>query len=191
MLSLLYEGEWKVTLAMRKQRARAAPRNATAIEIEIVIESPLWKQHRGAKALLRRAIAEAAAMVPPTAGELAIVLTDDAAIRTLNRDWRGKDSTTNVLSFPARGPRAAPGTPCLLGDIVIAHETTEREARAEHKPFAHHLAHLAVHGFLHLAGYDHEADDEADAMERLEALILAQLAIPDPYAARRAPDCDA
>lgn len=191
MLSLLYEGEWKVTLAMRKQRARAAPRNATAIEIEIVIKSPLWKQHRGAKALLRRAIAQAAAMVPPTAGELAIVLTDDVAIRTLNRDWRGKDSATNVLSFPARGPRAAPGTPGLLGDIVIAHETTEREARAEHKPFAHHLAHLAVHGFLHLAGYDHEADDEADAMERLEALILAQLAIPDPYAARRAPDCDA
>ena len=191
MLSLLHEGEWKVTLAMRKQRARAAPRNATAIEIEIVIESPLWKQNRGAKALLRRAIAQAAAMVPPTAGELAIVLTDDVAIRTLNRDWRGKDSATNVLSFPARGPRAAPGTPGLLGDIVIAHETTEREARAEHKPFAHHLAHLAVHGFLHLAGYDHEADDEADAMERLEALILAQLAIPDPYAARRAPDCDA
>jgi probable rRNA maturation factor len=191
LLSLLYEGEWKVTLAMRKQRARAAPRNATAIEIEIVIESPLWKQHRGAKALLRRAIAQAAAMVPPTAGELAIVLTDDVAIRTLNRDWRGKDSATNVLSFPARGPRAAPGTPGLLGDIVIAHETTEREARAEHKPFAHHLAHLAVHGFLHLAGYDHQADDEADAMERLETLILAQLAIPDPYTARRAPDCDA
>ena len=191
MLSLLHEGEWKVTLAMRKQRARAAPRNATAIEIEIVIESPLWKQHRGAKALLRRAIAQAAAMVPPTAGELAIVLTDDAAIRTLNRDWRGKDSATNVLSFPARGPRAGAGNTRLLGDIVIAHETTEREARAEHKPFAHHLAHLAVHGFLHLAGYDHEADDEADAMERLEALILAQLAIPDPYAARRAPDCDA
>lgn len=189
MLSLLYEGEWKVTLTMRKQRAPTASRNASAIEI--VIESPLWKQHRGAKALLRRAIAQAAALVPPTAGELAIVLTDDAAIRTLNRDWRGKDSATNVLSFPARGPRAAPGTPGLLGDIVIAHETTEREARAEHKPFAHHLAHLAVHGFLHLAGYDHEADDEADAMERLETLILAQLAIPDPYTARRAPDCDA
>ncbi|MGZ3319354.1 MAG: rRNA maturation RNase YbeY [Xanthobacteraceae bacterium] len=176
---------------MRKQRARAAPRNATAIEIEIVIVSPLWNQHPGAKALLRRAIAQAAAMVPPTAGELAIVLTDDAAIRTLNRDWRGKDSATNVLSFPARGPRTAPGTPRLLGGIVIAHETTEREARAEHKPFAHHLAHLAVHGFLHLAGYDHEADDEADAMERLETLILAQLAIPNPYTARRAPDCDA
>ncbi|MGZ5844931.1 MAG: rRNA maturation RNase YbeY [Xanthobacteraceae bacterium] len=176
---------------MRKQRARAAPRNATAIEIEIVIESPLWKQHRGARAQLRRAIAQAAAMVPPTAGELAIILTDDAAIRTLNRDWRGKDSATNVLSFPARGPRTAPGTPRLLGGIVIAHETTEREARAEHKPFAHHLAHLAVHGFLHLAGYDHEADDEADAMERLETLILAQLAIPNPYTARRAPDCDA
>ena len=78
----------------------------------------------------------------------------------------------------------------LLGDIVIAYETTDREARAEHKPFAHHLAHLAVHGFLHLAGYDHQADDEADAMEKLEILILAQLAIPDPYIARGAPDRD-
>ena len=112
MLSLLYEGEWKVTLAMRKQRARAAPRNATAIEIEIVIESPLWKQHRGAKALLRRAIAQAAAMVPPTAGELAIVLTDDAAIRTLNRDWRGKDfgDQRAVVSRP-RPARRAGNTP--------------------------------------------------------------------------------
>jgi probable rRNA maturation factor len=72
----------------------------------------------------------------------------------------------------------------VLGDIVIAYETTEREARAEHKPFAHHLAHLAVHGFLHLAGYDHAAEDEADAMETLEAAILARLDVPDPYNAR-------
>jgi hypothetical protein len=67
---------------------------------------------------------------------------------------------------------------------VIAYETTEREARAEHKPFAHHLAHLAVHGFLHLVGYDHEADDEANAMEGLETAILAGLDVPDPYVAR-------
>jgi probable rRNA maturation factor len=140
------------------------------------------------------------------------VLTDDSAIRALNRDWRRKDAATNVLSFPSGGavkklpkkpakkprktssknlikpaakePRSARGTPRLLGDIVIAYETTEREARAEHKPFAHHLAHLAVHGFLHLVGYDHEADDEANAMEGLETAILAGLDVPDPYVAR-------
>jgi probable rRNA maturation factor len=118
--------------------------------------------------------------------ELAIVLTDDSAIRALNRDWRAKDATTNVLSFPAKDPRPARGTTHLLGDIVIAYETTEREARAEHKPFAHHLAHLAVHGFLHLAGYDHATDDEAAAMEKLETAILARLDVPDPYVVRSA-----
>jgi probable rRNA maturation factor len=91
-----------------------------------------------------------------------------------------------VLSFPAKDPRHARGTTHLLGDIVIAFETTEREARAEHKPFAHHLAHLAVHGFLHLAGYDHATDDEAAAMEKLETAILARLDVPNPYIARSA-----
>jgi probable rRNA maturation factor len=186
-----------MTSVMRKQRVRSPVPRRAAAAVEIVTESPLWKEQRSAKALLRRAIAEAAAMVPTSEGELAIVLTDDAAIRALNRDWRRKDAATNVLSFPAQEPRpaqepcAASGMPRLLGDIVIAYETTEREARAEHKPFAHHLAHLAVHGFLHLAGYDHQADEEADAMEQLETLILAQLAIPDPYIARGAPDRDA
>jgi probable rRNA maturation factor len=162
----------------RQTRRRSPPR------VDIVIESPLWKAQRNAKALLRRAISEAASAVPKTRGELAVILTDDAAIRALNRDWRRKDAATNVLSFPAPDAGEAHGTPRLLGDIVIAYETTEREARAEHKPFAHHLAHLAVHGFLHLAGYDHAADDEADAMERLETAILARLDVPDPYSAR-------
>lgn len=151
--------------------------------IEIVIESPLWRTQRNAKALLRRAIGAAASTVSTSEGEVAVVLTDDSAIRALNRDWRCKDGATNVLSFPATRAHTAGGTPRLLGDIVIAYETTEREARAERKPFAHHLAHLAVHGFLHLAGYDHAADDEADAMERLETAILARLDVPNPYLA--------
>ena len=83
------------------------------------------------------------------------MLTDDSAIRLLNRDWRGIDAATNVLSFPAN---RAGGAPPFIGDIVLAYETIAREARAEHKPFAHHTAHLAVHGFLHLLGYDHERD---------------------------------
>jgi probable rRNA maturation factor len=143
--------------------------------------------------VLRRAIAEAAGMVSTIPGEVAVVLTDNPAIRALNRDWRREDAATNVLSFPAKPdralrqrPRRRPATraqPCLLGDIVIAFETVEREARAEGKRFEHHLAHLAVHGFLHLLGYDHARSREAAAMEALETAILARLEVPDPYLA--------
>jgi probable rRNA maturation factor len=115
------------------------------------------------------------------------MLTDDEGIRTLNRNWRGIDKPTNVLSFPAlqpRGPRLEDEAPRMLGDIAIAYETTRREADEEQKPFGHHLSHLAVHGFLHLIGHDHEQDQEAETMESLEREILAQLGIPDPYAER-------
>lgn len=176
-----------MTFVTRKRRARPpVRRREVRPAVDIVIASPLWTAQRGVKALLRRAIGEAASATSTAVGELAVVLTDDAAIRALNRDWRCKDTTTNVLSFPANEPRGARGIPRLLGDIVIAYETTEREARAERKLFAHHLAHLAVHGFLHLAGYDHVADEEAAAMERLETAILARLDVPDPYIARSA-----
>ncbi len=169
----------------RGARSPAWPRGGVT-EIDIVVASTLWTEQRSVKAPLRRAIREAASVTSTAVGEIAIVLTDDSAIRALNRDWRGKDAATNVLSFPAGEPRGTRGIPRLLGDIVIAYETTEREARAEHKPFMHHLLHLAVHGFLHLAGYDHAADDQAAAMERLEAAILARLGVPDPYLARGA-----
>ena len=155
--------------------------------LDIVVDSPLWNAQRGVKAVLRRAIAMAAAMVSTTDGELAIVLTDDSAIRALNRHWRGKDEPTNVLSFPTSIPLTPPQAgegkkaPCLFGDIVIAYETTAREAQAEHKPLRDHLAHLAVHGFLHLLGYDHDTDAGAATMEQLERVILARLGVPDPY----------
>ena len=160
-----------------------SPLRRPALAVDIVVESPLWKAQRGADAMLRRALAAAGALVPSD-GELAVVLTDDAAIRALNRDWRGKDAATNVLSFPAKEARPDRRAPRLLGDIVIAYETVAREAAAEGKPFMHHLAHLAVHGFLHLVGYDHEANEDADAMERLEIAILARLDVPDPYLLR-------
>ena len=92
-----------------------------------------------------------------------------------------------MLSFPALQPTgtgASDDAPRMLGDIAIAYQTTRKEADDEQKPFDHHLSHLAVHGFLHLIGYDHEKDDDAEAMESLEAEILAQLGIPDPYADR-------
>jgi probable rRNA maturation factor len=160
-----------------------SPLRRPALAVDIVVESPLWKAQRGADAMLRRALDAAAALVP-SEGELAVVLSDDAAIRALNRDWRGKDAATNVLSFPAKEARPDRRAPRLLGDIVIAYETVAREAAAEGKPFMHHLAHLAVHGFLHLVGYDHEANGDADAMERLEIAILARLDVPDPYLLR-------
>ena len=154
--------------------------------IDIMVDSPLWKGQRGVKSVLQRAIGEAAAMAATNGGELAIVLTDDSAIRALNRNWRGQDRPTNVLSFPAHPPSASlrgerRDRVRLLGDIVIAYETTAGEALAEHRPFRHHLAHLAVHGFLHLVGHDHAVDAQADAMEALEIAVLARLDVPNPY----------
>ena len=105
------------------------------------------------------------------------------AIRTLNAEWRDIDKPTNVLSFPAATSRLA-GADRMLGDIVIAYETLARECDDEDRIFHHHLAHLTVHGFLHLFGYDHETDREAEEMERLERKIMSAMNMPDPYFAR-------
>jgi probable rRNA maturation factor len=112
--------------------------------------------------------------------EVSVLFADDAFVRDLNARWRGQDKPTNVLSFPA-APEKVPG-PRPLGDIVLAFETVDREAREAGKPFDHHAAHLLVHGFLHLLGYDHETDAEAAIMEAREVRILETLDIPDPYA---------
>ena len=155
-------------------------RRASAPDIEIDIQSSLWEREPQAAAIVRDAIA-AAATRAPSAGEVSVLLTDDTAVQALNRDWRKIDKPTNVLSFPSDAPQVA-GAPALLGDIAIAYETLAREAAAEKKPFLHHLAHLAAHGYLHLLGYDHQTDSEAEAMEALEREILAAMRIPDPYA---------
>jgi len=154
---------------------------------EVLVTADCWQAEPGAEAVIHRAIELAAEIVDADTAdaELAVMLTDDAGIQTLNRNWRGIDKATNVLSFPALQPVGARGpddAPPMLGDIAIAYQTMRREADEEAKPFEHHLSHLAVHGFLHLVGYDHENDDDAEAMEGLEREILAQLGIPDPYA---------
>ena len=156
-------------------------RRASAPAVEIEIDSPLWERQPHAEDTVREAIRRAAARAPAD-GEVSVLLADDSAVQALNRDWRKIDKPTNVLSFPAAAPKTA-GVPACIGDIAIAFETLEREARAEAKPFLHHLAHLAVHGYLHLLGYDHQTDSEAEAMEALEREILAVMRIPDPYAA--------
>ena len=160
---------------------------------EVLAVADGWQAEPDAEAVIQRAIATAAETVDAGLGEaeLAVMLTDDAGIRTLNNNWRGIDKPTNVLSFPALQPTGAGGpddAPRMLGDIAIAYETTRKEADDEQKPFDHHLSHLAVHGFLHLIGYDHETEDDAEKMEALEAEILAQLGIPDPYADRERMD---
>jgi probable rRNA maturation factor len=166
---------------------QVARRTRAAFKIDFVVDSELWREqgaqenkHEDVRPMLRRALAQAAAALSTGAAELAIVLTDDSAIRQLNHAWRGKDAATNVLSFPTA---PSGGEPRLLGDIVLAHETITREARAERKPFADHVAHLAIHGFLHLLGYDHERGADAETMEAVERDILHRLGIPDPYRA--------
>jgi probable rRNA maturation factor len=156
----------------RSARARAAPR------IDLLVKSDRWRGKSRLRAAARRSIAAAAAALSTRPAELAIVLTDDSAIRLLNRAWRGVDAATNVLSFPSQ---RSDGEPPFIGDIVLAYETVATEARAEGKPLAHHVAHLALHGYLHLLGYDHERKKDAETMERVERDILRRLAIPDPY----------
>lgn len=146
------------------------------------VEAGDWPDEAALTRLVDRAVsaafAETAAAGP---SELSIVFSDDAHIRTLNVGWRGKDKATNVLSFPAfpfpRGGKLPP----MLGDIVLAAETVAREAALEDKPFENHITHLVIHGLLHLLGYDHETDAEAEEMEAIERSALARLAIPDPY----------
>jgi probable rRNA maturation factor len=154
-------------------------RREAAPEIDIQVASPLWTAQPLAVATVRAAIATAADELAAD-GEVSVLLTDDASIRILNRDWRKIDKPTNVLSFPAA--KQAGGA--FLGDIVIAYETLARESEDEQRDFLHHLAHLTVHGFLHLIGYDHQTDAQADEMEGLESRIMRSMNLPDPYLAR-------
>lgn len=119
----------------------------------------------------------ASAALGDVAGGVVVMLADDATVHDLNRRFRGKDSATNVLSFPA-----APNPEDGLGDIALAYGVCAREAAEQGKALSDHVRHLVVHGVLHLLGYDHEDEVEAEVMEGLERDILARLGAPDPYA---------
>lgn len=152
-------------------------------DIDVVREAGGWNALPGADEIALAAAGAAlsgAGLAIREGAELCVLLTDDAAIRELNRGWRGKDKPTNVLSFPACAPEQLAKAPAL-GDVAVAWETLSREAADEGKPAGHHLAHLVVHGVLHLLGHDHETPSEAEAMEALEVRILAGMGIPDPY----------
>lgn len=171
-------------------------------DIEVAMLDATWGRCLpGAEALVcqaaDRAVCHAIGERSPAAVmELSLVLTDDNQIRHMNRQHRGQDKPTNVLSFPNMDWKRGPGVfapvaarelgpmPLLLGDVVIARETTVAEAAAQGKALSDHLAHLVVHGVLHLLGYDHETSEDAERMEGLEVTILEGLGVADPYQAR-------
>ena len=152
-------------------------------DVEVVRAADGWPE--GAETIVERAARAALAQFEDASamGAVSVALMDDAAIRILNRDYRGKDAATNVLSFPLENDleMLPPGEQPPLGDIAVALETVTREAADEDKTLADHLAHMIVHGTLHLLGYDHEQDGEAEEMEALERDVLASLGIADPY----------
>lgn len=160
-----------------------------AMNLDIAIEAD-WPGSADWEMLATRAAAAAAQVAPELENQClaaSVLFADDAEVRALNAEWRGKDKPTNVLSFPmlARDELLGlvpDGPPVLLGDIALALETCEREAAEKGVSLAAHATHLLVHGLLHLAGYDHETSPEdARTMESLEIKALALLGLPDPY----------
>lgn len=155
------------------------------LRLEVVHDSGDWNGLEPFAPVLERLASEFTRELRLEIPSLAVIaLSSDARVRSLNKNYRDKDRSTNVLSFPAaRRDRTASATAAFLGDVVLAGETVLGEAREGGVPARHHAQHLIVHGLLHLLGYDHADDQQACAMEALEIRILARLGIPDPYAA--------
>lgn len=168
---------------MKKEMTRKAMPESPTIDI-IVADGGWTRALKDAEALCRRAAgaAFAAAGDAPDEAEVGLMLCGDERMRDLNNRYRGRDTPTNVLSFPALDPDGpmVPG-PVLLGDVVVAFGVASREAERDGRSLADHLCHLVVHGVLHLLGHDHEDTAEAERMESLETEILAGLGIADPH----------
>jgi probable rRNA maturation factor len=146
--------------------------------MDIEIEDEAWTAALPDAPALVRAAAEAALVAEDALDrDVTLLLTNDLAVQALNAQFRGQDKPTNVLSFPA-----PENLERFLGDVALAYETCAREAAEQGKPLSHHLQHLVAHGVLHLLGYDHMTDAEADEMEGLERRVLGGLGVPDPYA---------
>jgi len=189
----------KTEKAMPDPTAAPGPDLDPDLDLDVSTPCPLWAEALSGAAELSEAAAVRAFRISQTGrfsktggagkirAEVSIVLADDDFVRALNRDYRGRDEPTNVLSFPASGPddelaAPPPGAPRLLGDIVVAYETTAGEADRQGKTLGDHLCHLVVHGMLHLLGHDHQTPAGTEAMERLEIETLAGLHIANPYA---------
>ena len=143
------------------------------IELDLRVADPAWDSALANISGVCQSALNAGAAQKQAKGEVSLLLTTDDEIQALNRDYRGKDKPTNVLSFPQSG--------LLLGDIVLARETIAREAAEKGRSFDDHLTHLVIHGWLHLQGYDHQTDKAAEEMEALEIAALARLGIDNPY----------
>jgi probable rRNA maturation factor len=161
-----------------RPRTRSTP---ATVDLGVRVDDPGWATLIAEpETVVGEAVAAALAAFEPEAVEVSVALSDDASVRALNNRHRGKDVPTNVLSFaPAYAP---PHGPRPLGDVILALETVRREAAEQGKSAADHLRHLVVHGVLHLSGYDHETDADAEEMEALEREVLAGLGVADPYA---------
>lgn len=160
---------------------------ATPIDLNVSVSYGLPRAGLPSAASFRKWVAAAlAGRVRQAEAEVAIRLVDEAEGRSFNRQYRGKDYPTNVLSFPAEHPEGLPkGMKLpLLGDLVVCAPVVEREAREQKKPLRDHYAHLTVHGVLHLLGWDHEDERDAQAMEQLEREVLETLGVADPYVER-------
>lgn len=161
---------------MTSRRGRASKR---APSISLVIDEPRWRDDAAIVPLMRKAIRRAVAEEAGAPSEVTVLLTGDRRVRELNAYFRGKDKATNVLSF-SPGPSAG----SYLGDIALAFGVITKEARLQRKSVPEHAAHLAVHGVLHLLGYDHEKANDAKRMETLEIALLEHLGIANPYLPR-------
>ncbi len=152
---------------------------SSVLGIDLRVADDRWQVLGDCEQLAARVLGLAAQRLGE-GGEAAVLLTDDAEMRALNKQWRGLDKPTDVLSFPGDSPEI-PGQPQYLGDIAIGFETARRDAQEMDRAFEGHIAHLLIHGFLHLLGYDHIEAEDAKVMEPLEVELLASLGWPDPY----------
>ncbi|KEC55739.1 rRNA maturation RNase YbeY [Bartonella koehlerae] len=154
------------------------------ITIDIIVESAGWNDEKMLYNITEKALKTTMHhfSLENIVSEISLLFTDDKHMAQINAQWRGKNKSTNVLSFPAFPLKVGDPPGPMLGDIIIARETVILEAKNEAKSFQDHLTHMIVHGILHLLGYNHETNEEAHHMEELERKILQKLSIKDPYA---------
>jgi probable rRNA maturation factor len=176
------------TIADGDEAAVGSDEPPLSLDIDVVHDGGDWSTVADAENRVRLAAHEVAASLQLARSEVCVALSCDLQVAELNGSYRGKPVPTNVLSFPA-GPSIPidDDDPRFLGDVVLALETLQREAGEQGVPVEHHMQHLVVHGLLHLLGYDHTTEEEAQVMEGLEVGILGRLGIADPYAAAGEP----
>lgn len=178
--------------ARRPRQPRKASARRRKLLVDVIEEGPSWCCLAGRSP--KRLVAEVATglahrvELPALTSTATLVMATDARLRELNQQWRAQDKPTNVLSFPAPPPAGRTGragtraSAHFMGDVILAQETLVREAAEQGITAIDHFRHLVLHGLLHLAGYDHETEEEATVMEALETSILADLGVADPYA---------